>query len=169
MNNIINDKLDEVQNKYNKLINELIKKNISISTMESCTGGFIASLITDTEGASDIFKGSLVTYSNEAKIRAGVSRDIIAKYGVYSNETAKAMAGSVRDYYKSKIGIGITGSIGCIDPNNIDSVPNEIYIGVTYEGKDNVYSLSLINVIERFHGKLMIAEQLCDIINLLIN
>ena len=60
----------EIRNDYHKLTEELREKNISITTMESCTSGQIASLITDTEGASGIIKGAFVTYSNEAKTSA---------------------------------------------------------------------------------------------------
>ena len=67
-----------------KVVDKLIKLNKTVSTMESCTGGFIASSITDIEGASDILKFSAVTYSNEYKIKMGVSKEIIDKYSVYS-------------------------------------------------------------------------------------
>ena len=54
----------------------------SITTMESCTAGQIASLLTDTSGSSAIIEGAFVTYSNEAKIQIGVSEKIINEYGV---------------------------------------------------------------------------------------
>ena len=79
-----------IEANYHKLTEILIKKGITVTTMESCTSGLIASLITDSEGASAIFKGGFVTYSNEAKILNGVSESIINDYGVYSPETAKA-------------------------------------------------------------------------------
>mgnify|MGYP003295124225 CR=1 FL=1 len=63
----------EIRNDYHKLTETLREKNISITTMESCTSGLIASNITDYEGASAILRGSSITYSNEAKIAAGVS------------------------------------------------------------------------------------------------
>ena len=66
------------------LVNELIDKNITIASMESCTGGGFANSITNIEGASDILKFSAVTYSNEYKIRMGVPEEIIDKYSVYS-------------------------------------------------------------------------------------
>ena len=82
-------KLTSVQKKYNYLTKTLIEKKITITAMESCTSGLIASLITDTEGSSEIFKGSFVTYSNKAKIRQGVPTDVIEKYG--SNPNANQM------------------------------------------------------------------------------
>lgn len=104
---------------WNKIITKLIKNNISISTMESCTAGLIATLITNTEGASSIMKGAYVTYSNEAKIQQGVPKKIIDKYGVYSKETSIEMAKACAKSYNANIGIGITGVIDRIDPCNI--------------------------------------------------
>ena len=65
------------------IIKKLIASHTTVSTMESCTSGLIASMITDTEGASAIFPGGFVTYLNETKILVGVDADVIRKYGVY--------------------------------------------------------------------------------------
>ena len=62
-----------------KLISKLTKLNKTISTMESCTGGALANAITNIEGASNVIKFSAVTYSNEFKIKMGVSKNIIDK------------------------------------------------------------------------------------------
>ena len=75
MTKIYNEK--EIRKDYHLLTKKLIEKNISITTMESCTSGQLASLISDTEGASGIMKGAFVTYSNESKIKVKKARDII--------------------------------------------------------------------------------------------
>ncbi len=110
----------------------LIRRGITISAMESCTGGLFASRLTDTEGTSEIFLGSFVTYSNEAKVRCGVPAETIDRYGVYSAETAEAMAEACRSFYHADIGVGITGSMGNADPNNDDSVPGEVFLAVLW-------------------------------------
>ena len=69
-----------------EVVQKLIKLNKTISTMESCTGGMLASTITNVEGSSEIFKFGAVTYSNEYKIKLGVNIDVIDKYSVYSKE-----------------------------------------------------------------------------------
>ena len=69
-----------------EVVKRLIDKNKTISTMESCTGGGVANAITNVEGASEVLKFSAVTYSNEFKIKMGVSKDVIDKYSVYSME-----------------------------------------------------------------------------------
>lgn len=106
----------------------LIEKGLTITTMESCTSGLIASMITDTEGASAIMKGAFVTYSNEAKIANGVPKRTIDAYGVYSRETALEMAKACKQFYKADIGIGITGTTGNLDPNNNDSKQGIIHL-----------------------------------------
>ena len=70
------------QTQKDNIIKKLIDTHTTVSTMESCTSGMIASTITDTEGASAIFPGGYVTYLNETKIFIGVEEEIIRKYGV---------------------------------------------------------------------------------------
>lgn len=106
----------------------LIRNNMTISFMESCTSGLLASMFTDTQGASAVFKGSFVTYSNEAKIDAGVDGTVIQEYGVYSKECAREMAGAVKEHFNVDIAVGITGTTGNVDPNNMStSVEGEAY------------------------------------------
>ncbi len=94
-----------------KIVNYLIDNKITIATMESCTGGLLASLITDIPGASDIMKFSAVTYSTEYKIKMGVNAEIVDKYTVYSEEVAKEMAYNIANFAQSDIGVGITGRL----------------------------------------------------------
>lgn len=119
----------------------LINNNITISFMESCTSGLLASMLTDNEGASGIFKGSLVTYSNEMKIAAGVDKAIIEEYGVYSKECARSMAEVVRKTYETDISIGITGTTGNVDVNNKDSSQGEVFFCIFYNEKAYDYHM----------------------------
>ena len=93
------------------VVKYLIENHISISTMESCTGGLLASLITDISDASTILKFCAVTYSTEYKIKMGVSREVIEKYTVYSVETAIEMAKAIAKFTDSDLGVGITGRL----------------------------------------------------------
>ena len=111
-----------------KLVKLLKNKNKTISSMESCTGGLLASEITNINGASDIFKLGLVTYCNEYKEYFGVSKETINEYTVYSNEVSREMAKSSCDIAKSNFGVGITGMLGVIDPANPSEEINSIYI-----------------------------------------
>lgn len=117
---------------YARITKELIDRKLSITTMESATSGQIASLITDSEGASAVMKGAFITYSNEAKIRQGVPAEVIEQYGVYSSETAEAMAAACQRTWDTDISIGVTGTFGNVDPNNPDSVPGLVYYAIRY-------------------------------------
>ena len=135
----------EIRDEYSKLTKFLIEKNLSITTMESATSGLIASLITDTEGSSAVFKGGFVTYCNQAKIMQGVPAEIIEKYSVYSKETASAMATACARTYKADIGIGVTGSMGNVDPANLEnSVPGQVYYAfcINIEDGTKIYSFA---------------------------
>ena len=129
-----------VCNKEN--INELFvkmlsKNNITVTTMESCTSGYLASLITDVEGASSVFKGGDITYSNQQKISRGVPNSIIDVFSVYSFETAKAMAqAAVQNVRGASLGIGVTGCARNLDPNNNSGVSGHVYIGYHFNSKD---------------------------------
>lgn len=120
---------------------KLIKKNMTISFMESCTSGLLASMFTDTEGASSVFKGSLVTYSNEMKIAAGVPCEIISEHGVYSSECAEAMAEVCQKIYGTDIAIGITGTTGNVDPNNSDSVTGSAFFCIRIENVNHGFHI----------------------------
>ncbi|SFB99610.1 CinA family protein [Butyrivibrio sp. YAB3001] len=152
----------EVREKYEKITKRLIAKGISITTMESCTSGQVSSLLTDTEGSSAIIKGAFVTYSNEAKIRQGVSAETIEKYGVYSKETASEMAQVCRAFYNADIGIGVTGSFGNPDPNNNDSVPGEVYFAVADRNKTQSYYCEVPDQPSRLYYKLYMADKIAD-------
>lgn len=113
-----------------KIVRLLEKKGKTVSTMESCTGGGVANLITNVGGASDVFHFSAVTYSNEFKIKMGVDKEIIEKYTVYSQETADAMSEAISQFSDSDYGIGITGMLNAFDPLNPVDKKNKIYISI---------------------------------------
>lgn len=127
--------------KFDLIIKKLIVSHTTISTMESCTSGLIASMITDTEGASAIFPGGFVTYLNETKILVGVDADVIREYGVYSKECAEAMAKTVQAKLGTDIAIGITGTTGNIDPNNADSVQGQAFFCIQMKGETYSYEI----------------------------
>lgn len=161
--------IDLIHNKYSSLTKFLIKNNMKITAMESCTSGFVSSLITDTEGSSAIFKGSCVTYSNEAKELNGVDKSVIENFGVYSTKTAEEMSRACVKMYPSEIGIGITGSFGNIDPANSDSIPGKVFIAVNINNDITVCEYSLEVNISRYESKLCVADKTFDLINSKLN
>ena len=97
----------------------LTKKNLTISTAESCTGGKIASIITSLSGASNYFKGSVVSYATETKVNIlGVSQSDINEFSVVSNQIAEAMALQSQKIFKTDFAIATTGNAG---PNKGDA------------------------------------------------
>ena len=145
---------------YQLLTKKLIEKKLTITTMESCTAGLLMSLITDTEGSSAVTKGGFVTYSNEAKILNGVPAETIEKYGVYSKETAEAMAMACRKTYDANIGIGVTGTFGNVDPNNKDSVPGQVFFAIDMNGDIISYERILEKQESRNAYKMAIAMEI---------
>lgn len=125
------------------IVEKLKKQNKTIAFMESCTGGFLANEITNIEGASNVLKVSLVTYSNEYKIKFGVDKNVIDNYTVYSIETAKEMAKKISEFANSNIGVGITGELG----NTINKEP-KVYYSI-YFSEDDRYICKTLAIQEQ--------------------
>ena len=91
----------------------LIKKKLTISVAESCTGGLLAHNLTKLANSSKYFQMGLTTYSNQAKIKIlKVNKNIIDKYGAVSKECCKAMVLNLSKISNSKINVSITGIAG---------------------------------------------------------
>lgn len=91
----------------------LTSKNATLSTAESCTGGKIAQVITSVPGASNYFKGSVVSYATETKISVlGISSELIKEHSVVSFEVAKEMALAVKKMMNTDYAIATTGNAG---------------------------------------------------------
>ena len=134
-------------NTIDSIIKQLIASHTTISTMESCTSGLIASLITDTEGASAIFL-------------VGVDPSVIEIHGVYSPECAEAMARTVQENLHTAIAIGITGTTGNLDPNNADSVQGVVYFCILYKTQAHTFTFQTnVSGMTRHEIKQLYAEQ----------
>jgi nicotinamide-nucleotide amidase len=91
----------------------LTSNKATLATAESCTGGKIAQVITSVPGASNYFKGSVVSYATETKISVlGISPEIIKEYSVVSFEVAKQMALAVKKMLNTDYAIATTGNAG---------------------------------------------------------
>ena len=154
-----------VRQAYRKLTHALIAHGATITTMESATSGQIASLITDTEGASAVMKGAFVTYSNVAKIMQGVPEATISQYSVYSRETAAAMADACAAAYGADWAIGVTGTMGNVDPANAAaSVPGQVYFAIAGGGETRTYYIELPPQPTRLAYKLAVAQEIADVL-----
>jgi len=114
---------------------ELTKRNLTLATAESCTGGKIAELFTANSGASTFFKGGLVAYATQSKIDVlGVPEDIIKTHSVVSTQVAEAMAKNVRTLYKSDFAIATTGNAGP-EKGDSDAEVGTVFIALATKNK----------------------------------
>lgn len=115
---------------------ELLAQNkLTVSTAESCTGGLLAGRIINVPGASDIIKEGIVTYSNKAKrLRLGVKKSTLSKYGAVSEQTAKEMVKGVLGLTKADTAISVTGIAGP-DGGTEEKPVGLVYIGCSVCGK----------------------------------
>ena len=134
-----------MEEKIKLIIDKLITNNKTISMMESCTGGGLSNEITNVERASEVLKFSAVTYSNEYKIKMGVSPDVIDKYSVYSGECADEMSFNISKFSNSDLGVGVTGKLNRSDPNNPRGDDNTVFISV-YDRRNDCFNKKSIVV-----------------------
>jgi nicotinamide-nucleotide amidase len=117
---------------------QLTAKGKTLAVAESCTGGRIAKSFTENAGASAYFKGSVVTYATESKVKIlNVSEKDIKDHSVVSKEVAETMAKNVRTLFNSDYGISTTGNAGP-DKGDSDAEVGTVWIAIAT--KDNVYS-----------------------------
>jgi nicotinamide-nucleotide amidase len=97
-----------------EICGKLLKENkMTLATAESCTGGYIAHLITSIAGSSEYFKGSVIAYSNEIKqLELGVKESSLIKYGAVSEQVVKEMAEGIRKKFNTDFAIATSGIAG---------------------------------------------------------
>lgn len=127
-----------MEENYRKIIELLTHRKEKIAFMESCTGGALSNQFTNIEGSSRVFEFGAITYSNDYKIKMGVDPSVIDMYSVYSIQTARSMAKAICNFANTHYGIGITGKLGTIDPNNLIGSDHVIYIAI-YDKKSNIF------------------------------
>jgi nicotinamide-nucleotide amidase len=117
----------------------LKERGLTLATMESCTGGYLANSITERPDSAEYYKGGVMAYSDAIMASNGVPKETIEKHGVVSQETATAMANAVRDSLNADYGIGIAGVLG---PSEVEGKP----VGLAYVaivGSDSVKEFEL--------------------------
>jgi nicotinamide-nucleotide amidase len=101
---------DETEEATRRLLEKASERNLRLATAESCTGGMLASLLTDVQGVAHAFERGFVTYTNEAKNEMlGVPMDLIREKGAVSREVAMAMAEGAVERSRANIAVAITG------------------------------------------------------------
>ena len=118
-----------------KLQTLLRANNQTITTAESCTGGLVASMITKISGSSDIFNGSIVTYSNKIKNQElHVQNETLEKFGAVSTETVLEMAKGLYDLTGTDLCISVSGIAGPEGGTNEKPV-GTVHFGMSFQGR----------------------------------
>ncbi len=126
-----------------KVVSTLAGKGLTVASAESCTGGLIAATLINASGASSVINESIVTYSNDAKMKyLGVNKETLDKYGAVSEQTAREMAEGIRKNTGSSIGLSSTGIAGP-DGGTPEKPVGLVYIGIATENETKVYKLNL--------------------------
>ena len=122
---------------------QLIRRNMTLATAESCTGGLVAEKLTAIPGASAIYRGGVVSYWTSIKADVlGVPQELLAAYGPVSEPCARAMAEGVRKITGADLGVSVTGSAGPTADER--GVPvGIVYIGLAAPGGTFCRSLDM--------------------------
>ena len=120
---------DKIMQQAFDTIELLKRRNITVATAESCTGGMLSAYITSVPGASAIFELGVSAYSGRIKQKIlGVNPDTVNKYGTVSRQTAAEMAKGVRRLAGADIGVSVTGVAG---PDSTEGKPvGLIYVAI---------------------------------------
>ncbi len=131
------------------LVERMKEKNMTLSTAESCTGGLIGAYITEVSGASAVFLGGMMTYTNDVKIKnLGVSAETVNEYTEVSFETASEMSERAKEVFASDVGLSATGFAGPTGCSERDPV-GTVYVGISTDEKRCVYRLSFSESADR--------------------
>mgnify|MGYP001189411606 CR=1 FL=1 len=132
-----------------KIIKNLIKKKISISVVESCTGGLIASEIVSIPNSSRIFNLGLITYSNKSKEKMlKIKKKNLDKFGAVSPLVCKEMVDNLYKITKSKICISTTGIAGPSGGSASKPV-GLVYVGLKYRKKTQIFMFNFMKKLDR--------------------
>ncbi|MBN2506664.1 MAG: competence/damage-inducible protein A [Verrucomicrobia bacterium] len=144
------------------VVRRLAARHLTVALAESCTGGFIAHRLTNIPGASAVFPGGAVTYSNDAKqSMCGVPSATLAGQGAVSPQTASAMAAGVRTLLGADMALGVTGIAGPGGGSEAKPV-GTVYIGLaTGEG---VMARQFFNPVDRETFKWVTSQQALDML-----
>lgn len=122
----------EIERKVEHVLKAACDRELTLATAESCTGGLLASLLTDVEGCAHAFDRGFVVYTDDAKTQLlGVDADLIDRHGVVSAPVAKAMALGALAASEADIALSVTGFAGRGGP---DDEPGLVFLGVARRG-----------------------------------
>lgn len=120
------------------VVDLLLANHLTVSTVESCTGGLLAARLINVSGVSEVFKTGYITYSNKSKRKLlGIKKSSLEKHGAVSPEIAKEMAKGAALFGKADVTVGITGVAGP-DGGSEEKPVGLVYIACNVCGRINV-------------------------------
>ncbi len=141
----------------------LREQGLTLAAAESCTGGLFAKRMTDMPGVSEVFRGGVTVYTDEAKtVLLGVPEQMIAENTAVSRPVAQALAGNVRAKLSADLGVGITGVAG----PDTDGVHDVGTVFVSLAAQDRVYTreLALGRMITRDRCRILACNHALDML-----
>lgn len=155
---------DEVFTAAKEAVGALARAGLRLSLAESCTGGLIAKLITDVPGASEVFWGGVVSYSNEVKMSVlGVSPGTLAVHGAVSGECALEMADGARRVCHADIAVSVTGIAGP-DGGTPEKPVGTVWVGISCDKRREAHLLRHTETSGRDEIRLMTAKHVMHLI-----
>ncbi len=141
----------------------LIKKSLTISTAESCTGGLLSSRLTDISGSSAYILANFVTYSYDFKKEIlGVTQETLNNFGAVSEQCAFEMVKGLQAKTKTDIAVATTGIAG---PNSEGNKPvGLIFVGIYFKGEIEIIKFELSPLIYRKNMKFMFTEKVLELL-----
>lgn len=122
--------MNSIEELVHHLIQTLLKSQQTVSFAESCTGGLLSAKVTELSGVSSVYRGSVVSYSNEAKVEIlGVGAQNLQSQGAVSQVVAQEMAQGVRHRFHTDWGVSITGIAGPTG-GSVEKPVGTVWIGV---------------------------------------
>jgi nicotinamide-nucleotide amidase len=128
---------DHLDEQAERLMHRLCDQGLTIATAESCTGGMLAALLTDIEGASHGFDRGFVTYTKDAKAeQLGIEPDLLDRNDAVSEVVARAMAEGAVKRSQADFALGITGFAGPAGPGQEEGL---VHIALARRGSDTAH------------------------------
>lgn len=128
---------DEIEQAAREVLTRACEAQLMLATAESCTGGMLASLLTDVQGVSSVFERGFVVYSEDAKCELlHIARDTVDRCGAVSRDVALAMADGALAASHADIALSITGFAG---PGGPDDEPGLVHFGCARKERDTAH------------------------------
>jgi nicotinamide-nucleotide amidase len=138
---------DHLDRQAERLMHEVCDRKLTVATAESCTGGMLAALLTDIEGASHGFDRGFVTYSEESKSELlGIDPDVLHKNEAVSEVVARAMADGALTRSRADIALGVTGFAGPAGPNHEEGL---VHFALARRGASTIHRIEHFGAVGR--------------------